>query len=1015
MSLHFGTAQLTMTVLQSLHMALFLHNFGSTALPWYFLAKGVGLLVISLFYSLRVVGRVSRQRETLGFLGVLLAVLLLARLLINTSAPWVYLSLSVFSEVFVSMFTLQCWGLFSDCLNSRQSKRLMPLIGAAGTLGAIFGGLLSSLLASRLGSENLLLVCLLFGACLVVISARLLTHHVQDTPSVSETEPPVESFWHAGKAILQQIFSHRLLLQFMLVLLSVRLAVNLSEYQQQILLLQHFDKDGITAFVGAYLAWINLLALLMQLLLENRLLQAWGPLTSLAITPLCICLGASGFMLAPGLISNTLGRGAEQLTQKSVYKTAVNLIYLAFPSELRRRLRMVINGLLEFFAVLPFVLVTAVFPRLPLVAYSAVACLAGLSALLLVWRLRLPYQQQLQAALQRRPLRQFQDDELYSSHSYSQLVARNLDAADDGLVLFSLALIQERPVEVAPEQLTLFFQHSHPLVREQAVRALARCGSAVQNPELLGLLARETEASIRQAVLKTLRHWATETDNPALLIYADDPDLGVQAESLITLFSCGGIAGILTAAARLKLLLQSDETPALQSAAYIMGEIGSGYFRQDFGPLLKDARIPVRQAACAAAGRSPDLAWLPDLLTSLSQPALVQAARQSLQRYAPADVIPALQQWLETHPNLRSEGVRVLEGFAVPASQRLLENWLPHTPWSHQAPLLRALGQLRRAGLELDPQCLYSATQLLLRTAYACLDLLWHLEQALPQASPRLSLLQAEVNGELLQLQRLLFQLLALRFDADLIQQAALNYASGEPHFRSLSLDLLTQYLTRSLGPAILQWLDDTPLSQKRSFGQEQAWIPTENAHPWYRHPLLRSSAQLERLTHWCQSTSPEENSVLDLVYQLKQTPLFANLSVSQLEPVAQVCQRQSRPPGHIMFQEGQPGDALYILCSGSVVVESHGIELARLYTRDVFGEVEVLNSAPRLATIRCLDTCELLTISRQDFTDLLEDHPGFAKSLVEILFQRLRAAFERADKARREAAQTGSLNRPVA
>lgn len=742
-----------------------------------------------------------------------------------------------------------------------------------------------------------------------------------------------------------------------------------------------------------------------------------GPLTSLAITPLCICLGASGFVLAPGLISNSLGRGAEQLTQKSVYKTAVNLIYLAFPSELRRRLRMVINGLLEFFAVLPFVLVTAVFPRLPLTAYSAVAIVAGLSALGLVWRLRLPYQRQLQAALQRHPLRQLQDDELYSTYSYSQLVASNLDSADDGLVLFSLALIQERPIEVAPAQVTRFLHHTNPLLREQAVLALGRCGSAALNPELLGLLARESEASVRRAVLKTLRHWATESNNPALLIYADDPDLGVRAESLITLFSCGGIAGILTAAGRLKKLLHTGDIPSLQSAAYIMGEIGSAYFRQDFAPLLQDARTPVRQAAFAAAGRSPDRAWLPALLAGLgeAETVQVQTARHSLQRYAPADVIPALNSLLENTPELRTEGARVLEAFAVPESQHMLESWLAQTPWTQQAPVLRALGLLRRAGLQLDAQRLYSATQSLLHTAYVRLDLLWHLEQAALSAPERLALLQAEISGELQQLQRLLFQLLALRFDAELVNQAALNYASGEPHYRSLSLDLLAQHLSRSLGPSILQWLDDTSLAQKRSFGQEQALIPREDGGPWHEHVLLRQSPQLGRIAHWCRHLSTEENiPMLDLVYQLKQTPLFANLSVSQLEPVAQVCQRQTRAVDHVMFHEGTPGDALYILCSGSVVVESHGLELARLYTRDVFGEVEVLNSAPRLATIRCLEVCELLVISRQDFTDLLEDHPGFAKSLVEILFQRLRAAFERADNARHAAARTGRLNPPA-
>ncbi|MGV2482180.1 UNVERIFIED_CONTAM: hypothetical protein IGO34_35875, partial [Salmonella enterica subsp. enterica serovar Weltevreden] len=75
-------------LLQSVHLGLLLNSFGRSALPVYFLAKGVVLFVISLFYSLRVIGRVSRQTEILSFLGLLSAVLISARLLSFGEHGW---------------------------------------------------------------------------------------------------------------------------------------------------------------------------------------------------------------------------------------------------------------------------------------------------------------------------------------------------------------------------------------------------------------------------------------------------------------------------------------------------------------------------------------------------------------------------------------------------------------------------------------------------------------------------------------------------------------------------------------------------------------------------------------------------------------------------------------------------------------------------------------------------------------------------------------------------------------
>lgn len=1027
---HFAVAQLGMTLLQSVHLGLLLNSFGRGALPVYFLAKGVMLFIISLFYSLRMIGRVSRQTEILSFLGLLGAVLMGARMLIFGTHSWepmVFLSLSVFAEVFVSMFTLQCWGLYSDCMDSRQSKRLLPLIGAGGTLGAMLGGGLASGLAKPLGAENLLFVCLFFVSLLCLLSVRILIRQLSDHPSAppsestnSDSSKPDDtelSFWQGTKAIFAQVFQHRLLLQFMLIIMSIKLAVNLSEYQQQILLGSHFDKDGITAFLGSYLAITNLLALVIQLLLENRLIQAFGPLLGLASTPFCIVLAAGGFLVSPTLMVNTVGRSAEQLTNKSLYKTSVNLVYLAFPSELRRRLRIVINGLLEFFAVLPFVIVTLVLPQLPLQGYALSAMLASLFALVLVFSLRRPYQQQLQSALLSRPLRLEDDnDPLYSAHSYAQLAEANLSSDDTSRIRFSLELLQQRQLPLPAERLEPLLEHSNAAIRRQALDTLGRYGSSEQNPAVFALIARDPDAEVRQAAIKALRAWVDERSNETLRVYLHDPALNVRAETLIVLFTRGGLEGILNAAGDLKALLRSDDATELKAAAYVIGEIGSAYFRKDLNRLLIHPDAGVQLEALRAAGQSPHPVWIGPLMAQLGrrERSLALQARRSLQRFSPELLLPALEEaYLGDESlagpygalGLRTGLVRVLEGVPGPASAEVLQNWLTRAPWPLKQPILRALTRLQQSQpVKLSERMLYLEVQSVLREGFACIELLWLLRR---QRSGRLTLLAGELELRLDYARELLFLLLALLYDAEDINQAALNYASGEPYYRSLSLDLLGQMLGRSLGPPIITLLEDAPLDKKVTFAQAQALLADRDDSDWASRPLIQDHPLLRRVMRWSlpatSQHSPSEDLMLDTIYLLKQTPLFARLGLEQLEPVARVCRPESRQANQLIFSEGTPGQALYIIRSGSVSVEAEGRHLAVLKAPEVFGEVEVLHAAPHLATIRTLEPCELLVIRRQDFGELLEDYPAFARGLVEILFERLRAAFERARKAEAE------------
>ncbi|MGK3993345.1 cyclic nucleotide-binding domain-containing protein [Sorangium sp. So ce1024] len=139
---------------------------------------------------------------------------------------------------------------------------------------------------------------------------------------------------------------------------------------------------------------------------------------------------------------------------------------------------------------------------------------------------------------------------------------------------------------------------------------------------------------------------------------------------------------------------------------------------------------------------------------------------------------------------------------------------------------------------------------------------------------------------------------------------------------------------------------------------------------------------------------------VPERIEQLSKVPLFKGLTPSALELISRVASEETHALGTKIFQHGDPGDKLYILLEGKVRIsrEIAGIgeeALAVLGPGAVFGEMALLDEAPRSADARVHERCRLLTVSKDAFEDLLFLHKELAYevlwNVVRMLVQRLR------------------------
>ncbi|MBX5482508.1 MAG: cyclic nucleotide-binding domain-containing protein [Myxococcaceae bacterium] len=133
--------------------------------------------------------------------------------------------------------------------------------------------------------------------------------------------------------------------------------------------------------------------------------------------------------------------------------------------------------------------------------------------------------------------------------------------------------------------------------------------------------------------------------------------------------------------------------------------------------------------------------------------------------------------------------------------------------------------------------------------------------------------------------------------------------------------------------------------------------------------------------------------STVEKVLFLKSIDLFSQIPGEDLTQIALVSTEESHEPGDEIFAEGEPGDALYLVLDGKVRVHKHDRVIAELGERECFGEMAILDSTSRSATITAITDVNLLKISREDFQEILNEKPEIAVGIIKVLTRRLRHA----------------------
>jgi CRP/FNR family cyclic AMP-dependent transcriptional regulator len=132
------------------------------------------------------------------------------------------------------------------------------------------------------------------------------------------------------------------------------------------------------------------------------------------------------------------------------------------------------------------------------------------------------------------------------------------------------------------------------------------------------------------------------------------------------------------------------------------------------------------------------------------------------------------------------------------------------------------------------------------------------------------------------------------------------------------------------------------------------------------------------------------------LVSLLAEVPLFHLLDAEERTALAQMMEQANYPSGYRIFEEGEAGDRMYVVCTGQVELATtdklgQKLVLTTAARGDLFGELSLLDGAARIANATVIEDAELLALDRGTLVDFIRRHPEAALDIMAVMGGRMR------------------------
>jgi HEAT repeat protein len=775
----------------------------------------------------------------------------------------------------------------------------------------------------------------------------------------------------------------------------------------------------------------------------------------MSVMPTVFGLSSAALLGVPVLGVASVMKSADNGLQYTIHETTLQALYVPFPASEKARVRALLEAVVKPCAYGVGGLVLALLAaRLGTRGLGALTLGVVIGWLAVVPLVRRRYQRALEGTLSARGDLAL-DAEFVLDAQGRELLLRVAESAEPRQALAALEQLEGDDSPRLVPALERLLREGNASIRRAAYAFVATMPDAPPSLAARGLADRddETRAQAANAYARLAGDGCVE----ALLPLVDDPASEVRTASLAGLLRDGGVEGSIAAGARLAQLLASPGRDERLEAARVLGALGPGAYRpvarllDDPDPNVRRAALRAsasvvdprlaprlcelladpacRNRARVALGAIGDRI-VPLLVERLKDPSTPRAARLELPRvlrsidslksyeglrsfvddtdgHVRLRVYAALSKlrtslglhreradWLE--PQLRRElveGLAILAGWEA-VRDRCATPLLAEQMQLYEARLVRRV--LRLLELRYDP-----GPMRLLR-------------QTIEDPKRRTNALETLDNVVGSAVRSIVMPL----FDDAPARERLASVGGGEP----LGADAFLRNRAASPNPFTVLLLLDAVSAHREPIAAELA--PRAATHP---DPLVREAAVLclaraeaaartaradavaqlladpdpivarlarsELRDHAPTTKETIVRSTVEKIVILKTTPVFEKIPSEDLAALARVSTEERYADGERIFAEGDHGDSLYVVIRGKVRITKRGEPIATLGAGEAFGEMAVLDAAPRSGDATCEGDTEVLRMGSEEFYEILHEQVELAEGIIRMLVRRLRGA----------------------
>ncbi len=965
------------------------------------------------------------------------------RMLIPLNIDLIYPALFMLKALYEILLAMLFWNMANDLFNTRQSKRLFPLITAGGVVGQILGSFGTPILVEWFRFDNLLVVYLVIS----IAGAGVVWAMMRHFPALLKTEADARAIrktsMRAEIAAVAPVMRKSLLLRIMVILaLMPNVVIPILNYQFNYAVdMTYASESGLITFFGYFRGVSNIVNLVL-LLFVGRIYGRWGLPVALMFHPLNYALAFLAFLFRFDVVSAVYARMSTTILRTTINIPANAVIIGLFPESFRAMVRPFLRGTvvrLGLFLGSSIILVHHLYfhPRyLSLVALPFV----------LIWLaapfvLKKKYTAILSDLIRENQLdlKSMEEDDigqLFRDRGIQSELTTSLRQASGKDTLWYALLLHRIKV---PELDSLMLEKIAELPGEHQIELLGLLSPAAGarvSPVLSELAARD-DPRLTLAVLKTVyRLGVGPTAGFDREPYLGHPDETVRAYAAAALYA----QAPQTAARIIAKWLHSEDVCTQKAGIMAAGFCGDKSFVPDLKPYLEEVRDAVLLPATITALHALGVHQTGEKMAVLLQHSDQQIRRAALNALHITDgaglkrVIPLLA---DADPDIRRAAAQRIETAPFVDGKTLIKAL--DTPSSDARELL--FGLLDRLQIK-DPD-LFRFARDQIEGAYKALAESQGVKMA--QSTPAQTLLLEYLAEQRRMLLQMVLRVLTIQDPSGRMRIISRGLMSTDSRQRANSQEAIEDLLDRPLTRILLPLLDDGSDSQVLGSGRKYFKLPdhTRDLSGLLRHLLQRDDWLTVLLTlQWIsemkappidlgvivplkrhenayirqaasrltgrrttdaqeEKAMPEALALPKIILWLKSIEIFEQLAVNELAAVASVTEEVSFSEDQIVIREGDPGDTLYLITEGEVAVDKRQadgsqIELDRMTAGNYFGEMALFEDIPRTATIRTVKPCRMLMLHKLEFKEMVREYPQIALEICKVLSRRIRNLHDR-------------------